>query len=80
MKNTFQYELDLVNVVYNGRIVNFLSIYMVSCASVFSVPILLKVVLTADFSLVVQAVCQTNAYFAYDYTAFVSLSLLSSFK
>lgn len=38
LKDTFQYELDLVNVSFNGKVVNFLRISLVSWASVFSVP------------------------------------------
>lgn len=38
LKDTFQYELDLVNVSFNRKIVNFLRISLVSWTSVFSVP------------------------------------------
>lgn len=75
MKDMFQYELCLVNVLFN-----FLRISVVSCASVFSVPMLLWIVLYDDFSLAVEAVNYTKAYFGYDCVAMVNPSLLSNIK
>lgn len=82
MKDIFQHELCLVNVLLKRRIVNFLTISVVSCASVFSVPRVLRLVLGDGFSLAVQAVLiQTElTQTACDYMAVVNLSLLSSFK
>lgn len=56
MKDIFQYELCLENVLFKNGIVNSLRISVVSCASIFSVPRFLRVVLCDDFSLAVQAV------------------------
>lgn len=82
MKDIFQHELCLVNVLLKRRIVNFLTISVVSCASVFSVPRVLRLVLGDGFSLAVQVVLiQTElTQTACDYMAVVNLSLLSSFK
>lgn len=80
MKGIFQYELCLVNVLFKKNIVNFLRISVVSCASVFSVPItevcaLRRLLISSSGSR-----NYTKACLGCDYVAIVNLSLLSNIK